>query len=78
MQNKFFIPTKVRIVDYLEASPKKCFYSVYNYFSKEESVLIALKNINLIKKIVELWENRENKNETFEEFKKRIIEDESV
>lgn len=72
------MPVRDRIVNYLEEAPKKCFFSCFNVFSKRESSLIALKNNNLIKKIVKMWEERENPNETFEEFRKRIHDDETL
>jgi hypothetical protein len=63
-----------RIIDYLEIAPKKCYFSVLNTFSKEESMMVAMRNHKKIEKILELWNNRTNENESFDEFRIRVHE----
>lgn len=69
-------PAKVRILDYLEIAPKKCFFSCYNTFCREECTLVAMKYVPMIKAICKMWEERENHDESFEDFRKRVMETE--
>ena len=65
-------PAKDRIVDYLEEAPKKCFFSCYNTMCRHESVAVAMKHSDLMKKIVKEWTDRPDQSETFEEFRTRV------
>lgn len=68
--------TKLRLLSYLEEAPKKCFFSVYNTMSKHESILIAMKYINELKFLIQLYDEKIGKNSnpiSFEEFKKIYI-----
>lgn len=61
-----------RIIDYLEIAPKKCYFSVFNTFSNEESMMVAIRNHKKIEAIVNMWTSRSNESETIEEFRERI------
>lgn len=64
--------TKKRLLSYLEEAPKKCFFSVYNTMCKYESVLIAMKYINELKFLIQLYDSKIGKTDnpiSFEEFK---------
>ena len=43
---------------YMKEAPEQCFFSVFNYISSKEAVLITLRHQREIKLLVELYKNK--------------------
>lgn len=49
---------KEKYFRYMKEAPKQCFFSVFNYISSKEAVLITLRHQREIKLLVELYKNK--------------------